>query len=498
MFRGTRWFAPSFTLLIWACAAETPLNFPSAPSEAEAEIAPLLTNTSTVEVSINDGAPFDWNLVPELEPDTLVIICPPKSKGDEAVTDASQSTPVTRVTFQSDLGRRTLSLTGYDSAEFDIVQEDVIAKTRVQCTFAGLQYRGDYSPGRELKSQPLLDIGPIFETYIKPNAPGGSITIWDQGVKTLDYSIGIGTADGHARQSDMPFDIASITKEFTAFAILKLIEEGQLTLETRLEEFFPGLPNGKDISVYHLLTHTHGLPDYTDADGFDASAPFDRAAALSSLQTMKAHFEPGEAYDYSNISFRLLALMIESLSGQTYQAFVRTQFFEPLGMTQSSFLSENAADNRVQGFWQSRGEFRPLVRELHDSHAIGNGNIVSTFSDLQKWYQALAAGRVVSADMFSLAATRQTLNDGTLIERGFGFHTDIIDGELVIHNSGDGYTHSRYLYFTKQDRLIILNTNNTIENHGYVASEIYLHVIGKILDQSSFQIYDEDIDLTDL
>ena len=139
-----------------------------------------------------------------------------------------------------------------------------------------------------------------------------------------------------------------------------------------------------------------------------------------------------------------------------------------------------------------------MTKTKHPSHSVGIGDIVSTFGDLQKWYQALASGKIISKKMFAEATTLKTLNDGSSIERGFAFYSDKISGETVIYNSGDYYTHTRYLYFTEQDHMIAINTNNTIEYHEYIASDIYLHVVGKMLNREKYMHFGEEIDLTDL
>jgi CubicO group peptidase (beta-lactamase class C family) len=492
----------SIVLVALTSCSDRPLpeNVPAATVKSAIDPQPpLRTNLNVIKVSINDAAFFDWTLAPELKPDRLVVACPPKSGRLDGTSEVEGaiSTPYTQIVFQTDLETRRFSLSGYDAVQFEIINADVIASTEIKCTFPRMQYKGDYSPDRAEKKDLLRDLAPIFETYIKDDAPGGSMTIWDHGQKIFDYSIGIEAADGRLRRTETPFDIASVTKEFTAFAVLKLIEDGRLSLDDPLEAFIPGLPNGSMITIYHLLTHTHGLLNYIGADGFDRAAQYKAEAAYSMLRELGPEFMPGSDYTYGNTSFRLLTEIIESVTNQSYPDFIRTELFAPAKMTGSYFMGEQSDGSRVQGFWQNEGEIVPYVGSMHVSQTEGIGNIVSTFDDLQKWYRALATGQIVSHEMFLKAATPQTLNDGTQIERGFGFFPDVIGDEIVIHNSGDGDTHTRYLYFTDQDRLIIINTNNSIQDHDYVINDIYSHVVGKVLDRSSYRLFGEDIELTD-
>lgn len=447
----------------------------------------LQSNSPVVKLSMPGKSSIDWTIRPDWDVDPLILECPEK----EDIT----------VKFESDIESLDFQLSGYEEIFFDIKVGDVSATTQIKCTMKLRNYRdGNYAKDRIMAGDYEADLKPIFDAYIMDDEPGGILTIWDKGTLTYEYAAGLGDIDKKSQRRVIDaFDIASVTKEFTAFAILKLIEDNKLSLETKLERFFPNLPNADKVTIYHLLTHTHGLPDFTYHEDYDASQPMEIETALDTLSKMEPEFLPGTQYEYGNTSFRILGLISPLITGQAHNDFVRENLFKPAGMTESGFVSsEKTRISHVQGYDMISGKPQRSVKNNHPSHEVGVGDILSTFNDLQKWYRALSTGKIVSQATFAQAMAPQTLNDGTTIDRGLGFFAGKYNGERVIYNSGDDDTHTRYIYFIDRDRFVGLNTNNTIEHHEYIASELYLHVVGKLIHSDKFYHWDEEIDLADL
>lgn len=199
--------------------------------------------------------------------------------------------------------------------------------------------------------------------------------------------------------TDTVHDIGSVTKQFTAAAILKLEEAGKLRVEDPLSKHLQGVPEDKaGITLHHLLTHTSGLDHVYGED--DDYAPRDLAVAL--FLRMPLITPPGAKYHYSNPGFSLLAAVVEKLSGKSYEAYLREVFFGPLGMTKTGYIiprwnvlevSRNYAGEEDNG-WTFNRNWGP---EGPYWHLYGNGGILTTTGDLLKWEQALMGDRVLSA-----------------------------------------------------------------------------------------------------
>lgn len=473
------------SLLLSSCTAQ--VRDENAYEQAEPRKFILHSTKPSVLISSPNIGSVDWHLRPDLDVDPLVIECP--------------QTEEMTIVFESDLDRLDIKVSGHDIVFVDIKVDGVAATTLVECTIPSRNYDdGDYSADRITISDFTADLSPILDAYLLDNEPGGILTIWERGELTYEYAIGLKGLDSKETRSVADhFDIASVSKEFTAIAILKLIEEGKLGLDTRLNTFFPELPNAKDITIYHLLAHTHGLPDFMNSDGYDTSKAVNMDEILEIMTTLDADFKPGTNFEYGNMSYFFLAKIGEKITGLSHSDYIREALFKPAGMTDSYFLTDDVPSaDRVTGIYQSNGKIREVEKDSHPSHATGIGDVVSTFGDLQKWYKSLSTGKIISSEMFDLAATPKALDNGQPIYRGFGFFADTVTGNRVIYNSGDYYTHTRYIYFIDQDKFVALSTNNPIQHHDYTASDIYLHVVGKMMNRETFSHWGEDIDLSDL
>jgi CubicO group peptidase (beta-lactamase class C family) len=156
-------------------------------------------------------------------------------------------------------------------------------------------------------------------------------------------------------QPDMVFRLGSITKQFTAVAILMLAEEGKLSLQDPIEKHLPGYPTqGHVITVEHLLTHTSGIQSYTDMPGWMTSrilAPMTVQELIDGFKKEPMQFAPGTRWVYNNSAYVLLGAIVEKASGKTYEAFVRERIFQPLGMSSSHYdSSEPIIPRRAPGY----------------------------------------------------------------------------------------------------------------------------------------------------
>ncbi|MGB3561841.1 MAG: serine hydrolase domain-containing protein [Thermoanaerobaculia bacterium] len=302
-----------------------------------------------------------------------------------------------------------------------------------------------------------------------------------QGEEILLYQ-GYGFAD---REKEVEFapdtisTIGSITKQFTAAAILELEEQGRLSVEDPLSQFFADLPRDKaDITLHQLLTHTAGMPDALGEDedwiGRDAFLEQVWAAELAS--------EPGSEYSYSNVGYSVLAAVIEGVSGQDYERFLRSTFFDPLGMAETGYIiPEFAPDRLAIGYrngerWGTLLEKQDLDRGF-SWHLVGNGGIHSTARDMFRWLRSLRTQEILTDDSTAKLFGRHVEEGGDSFY-GYGWVTfDLPNGETMVgHNGGNGYLFEDLNFFPHRgDLAFYLMVND--ESAGQAVSGYIVRVL---------------------
>jgi CubicO group peptidase (beta-lactamase class C family) len=245
----------------------------------------------------------------------------------------------------------------------------------------------------------------LFRDFDRPNSPGAAVIVIKDG-KAL-FAKGYGLADLEKKipcTTNTNFRLASVTKQFTAMAVLILAEQGRLSLEDRLPKFFPEFPAyGETISLHHLLTHASGLPDYEDHIPDGTTIPLsDRDVLFILRQQSQIDFVPGSQFHYSNSAYVLLALIVENVSGQTFPVFLREKIFDSLGMTNSIayVAGRSCVPNRAYGYVNGTSGWE-LSDQSVTSAVLGDGGIYSSVADLFKWDQALYTEKLISRTMLA-------------------------------------------------------------------------------------------------
>jgi CubicO group peptidase (beta-lactamase class C family) len=258
---------------------------------------------------------------------------------------------------------------------------------------------------------------------------------------------------------DTKFPILSITKPFTAIAILKLQEQGKLSVQDKLTKYFPDYPNGHKIKIHHLLTHSSGIYNYTEPVGIEDSAlinyPISRQRVLDVFVTAPVEFAPGKRYSYNNSGYFLLGLIIEKVTGKPYEAVIRELIFDPLGMTNSGFDFLGVADSLKANGYEFLDAERIVPYKHYDStFAYSAGSIYSTVGDMYKWAKAIAGKQILREDSWKLALTPK------VNRYGYGWMIDQFFKHNYIRHSGGypGYM-SEFIYYPEEDLTIILLNN---------------------------------------
>jgi CubicO group peptidase (beta-lactamase class C family) len=269
--------------------------------------------------------------------------------------------------------------------------------------------------------------------------PGVSVLIAKNG--EILYQKGFGYADIGNRVPVTPetkFRIGSITKQFIASAILKMQEEGKLSVDDKLSKYVPGFPRGDEVTIRHLLTHTSGIHSFTSNPGFlkYVTLPTTPDAMIDTIKSHPYDFNPGEHYLYNNSGFFLLGYIIEKISGITLADYLRENLFKPLGMNNTGvYITNKLLDHEAYGYDMENGR---IVKALNwdMSWAGGAGSLYSTAPDLYTWNEAVFSGKVLSPESLKAAFTPGMLNSGEKIEYGFGWSLSDYRGTNFISHGG--------------------------------------------------------------
>lgn len=253
------------------------------------------------------------------------------------------------------------------------------------------------------------------------------------------------------------FRLGSLTKQFTAASILLLEERGKLAVTDPVKKYLPDAPAAWDkITIFHLLTHTAGVPSFTSFPDYAQSEPFPTTPEklVARFRDKPLDFEPGEKWSYSNSGYVLLGYLIERISGQTYQQFLQQNVFTPLGMNDSGYDSNSAViAHRAIGYTPGPGG---LVNAgfIHMTVPFSAGALYSTTEDLLKWEQGLFGGKVLSAA--SLARMTTPFKS----DYAFGLMVHTVNGRKMIEHSGGIEGFNTALAYYPDDKLTVVVLGN--------------------------------------
>jgi CubicO group peptidase (beta-lactamase class C family) len=304
------------------------------------------------------------------------------------------------------------------------------------------------------------------------------------------FEQGFGLADIEQNQSftaDTVVDVLSLTKQFTAAAILKLEEQGALSVNDTLDQFFDNVPKDKKhITLHQLLNHTSGLKGNYKWDYRKVT----RDELENNILTSKLRSSPGEEYRYSNVGYSLLGIIIEKVSGKGYEEFLHEQFFKPAGMTQTGYRIPQWESNKFAvgyrsraitfGGWLARAANwlgaddrwgTPLDQYWAEDgpwwNLRANGGLLSTLNDLYRWHLALKNNLVLSEEAKNKLHTPPHINSGDNYY-GYGWRIEKTDAAVsaMYHNGGNPYFFSLFYHDIKNDLLLLFATNdwNSVDN----------------------------------
>ncbi|GAB5555729.1 MAG: hypothetical protein Sapg2KO_53200 [Saprospiraceae bacterium] len=315
-------------------------------------------------------------------------------------------------------------------------------------------------------------IDQIIKSYLKPSGPGMAVmaTKGDQVV----YKKAFGQADlQHSKtlRVDQQFRIGSVTKQFTAIAILKLAHEKQLNLEDSIEKYIPEFSSKKEITIKHLLNHTSGLGNQADIPSFEIEDINGDYPKVKMPQIIEAalKFTPGTQYAYSNLGYIVLGYVIEQVSGMSYEAYLNKHFFEALNMENTGFEYLHDFTASMSKGYSFTGKDYTEAESINMEIPYAAGGIVSNLEDLAIWNQSVMKGAVVPMEFVHQLAKANILPHGQATEYSMGWRVGTIQGIQSLKHDGiiNGFT-SMTIYLPETDVFVVAlsncDQNRNIEN----------------------------------
>ena len=330
-----------------------------------------------------------------------------------------------------------------------------------------------------------------IDTYINAsviNGFSGSVLVAIKGEIIL--SKGYGWSDRNKKipnSSSSVFNIGSVTKQFTASAILKLVEQGKLKTSDKISQFYEKVPDDKkNITIHQLLTHTSGISRRTGGYRYDEAS---KEQFLKEFFESELQSEPGTKHQYANANYIMLAAILELVSKQDYDTFLQENLWMPSEMQHTGYKGINFNSELIaqgysfiiaDGFWEDWGSTQEhLPYNENHWYSIGKGDIHSSVEDLYKWHLALNDNLVLSAKTRELQETpHEAENERATSHYGYGWavFNSNRDTKVVTHNGSNGIYFADFIRFVEEDVVIIYLTNsilgNDTENVGWNISKM--------------------------
>lgn len=342
----------------------------------------------------------------------------------------------------------------------------------------------------------------LLNKLFEPGGPGGVALVVKDGKTIYHKAFGMANLELNVKMTpENIFRIGSITKQFTAVAILKLAEEGKIDLDANITGYIKDYPtHGHSITIKHLLNHTSGIKSYTGLAKWGAEErkqAFTPAELVDYFKNEPMDFAPGEKFMYNNSGYILLGHIIELVSGETYANYIQNHLFKPLNMDSSSYGSTSRiVKNRAAGYDKADDVYKN-ADFLSMTQPFAAGSLLSTVEDVHTWYQAILNDEVISQTSREMAHQMGVLNSGEKIGYGFGWSIGNIQGSpMVQHGGGINGFLTASLVLPEDDVFIAVFSNCNCNYPGEIANQMAAIVIDKpflfektSLDESLLESY---------
>ena len=312
----------------------------------------------------------------------------------------------------------------------------------------------------------------------KEHIPGLSLAVVKDGkvVKLKGY----GTSNLELNVPAVPdtvYELGSISKQFTAAAVLILVQENKIGLDDLIGKYIHESPETwKAIKVRHLLTHTSGLQrDGLPENGNGLFVDYTEDELIQSAVALPLLSAPGTKYSYGNLDYDLLAILIERVSGESYGEFLQEHIFRPLSMTSTRLKDRSTiVPNRAQAYLWDNNMLQRCDPQVSPTRYIGSGSLLSTVTDLAKWDSSLYTDRVLDAASRKAMWTPTKLADGTFTTYGFGWEISSVKGHTNLNHNGamDGFVGNISRFVDDSLTVIVLTNQSGLSNTGRIATGV--------------------------
>jgi CubicO group peptidase (beta-lactamase class C family) len=268
--------------------------------------------------------------------------------------------------------------------------------------------------------------------------PGLALAVMRHGkiVKVAGYGLA-NVEHGVPVKPETIFQSGSVGKQFTATAVMMLVEEGKLALDSPVRAYLPGAPPAwKNVTVRHLLTHTSGIKNYDEKD-LDFRKDYTEDQLLDIAARLPLDFQPGERWNYSNTGYVVLGILIGKVTGKFWGDFLRERIFEPLGMTTARVISEtDIVPNRAAGYRLVKGVLKNQEWVSPSLNTTADGSLYLTVLDYAKWDAALYTEQLLKRESLESMWTQAKLADGRPRDYGFGWALYSVRGHRLVEHAG--------------------------------------------------------------
>jgi len=314
--------------------------------------------------------------------------------------------------------------------------------------------------------------------------PGCSVGVSSNGTIVLEKAYGMADLEHDIRNAaDTIFEAGSVSKQFTAAAVLLLAREGKLSLDDPVRKYIPELPDyGKPLLIRHMLNHTSGLRDWGDVEGIAGwprtSRVYTHAHVLDIVGRQRAlNFEPGTNWSYSNTGYNLAAILVARVSGQPFAEFCKARIFQPLGMTRTSWRDDfrRVVKGRAIAYSGGGDAYR---QNMPFENVHGNGGLLTTVGDLLRWNENFASPKVGDEEFLRIEQTPGHFNDGKQHDYALGLYVRTYKGLREVGHSGSTAGYRAYLTRYPDQHLsvaVLCNAaNGQAERYAHSVADLYL------------------------
>ena len=304
--------------------------------------------------------------------------------------------------------------------------------------------------------------------------PGLSVAVMDSGRIVLAKGYGLANVEHQVPvKPETIFQSGSMGKQFTATAVMMLVEDGKITLEDRINKYFTNAPGTwTNVTVRHLLTHTAGFTDYPK--DFDMRRDYTEDELLKCIAAIPLAFPPGEKWSYSNLGYQTLGILIHKVTGEFYGDFLQERIFGPLGMDTARIICEaDIIPNRAAGYRLVEGKLKNQEWVSPTVNTTADGSLYLSVLDIAKWDAALYTDKVLKKSSLVEMWTPVRLSNGKTQGYGFGWSLGEIRGHRIIEHGGAWQGFQSYIARYPDEKLtVVVFANQARSNPWKIAHDI--------------------------